>query len=89
MKNLLLPMTAAFALFSAGAAIAQEYNPVPAGDQQYRECLSRVNRIYDGGNEKSPIRGQTKAQAYCTCLWNETPDDFRGNHCLHLTTART
>ena len=61
------------------SASAQENNTVPAGDAQYKECLVRVNKIYDGGNEKSPIRGQNKSQAYCTCLWNETPDDFRGN----------
>jgi hypothetical protein len=72
---------AATCLFAfAGAALAvEEYNPVPAGDAQYRDCLVRVNKLYDGGNANSPIRGQNKAQAYCTCLWNETPDDFRGN----------
>ena len=52
---------------------------MPAGDARYKECLVRVNKIYDSGNEKSTIRGQNKAQAYCTCLWNETPDDFLGN----------
>jgi len=71
---------AATCLFAfASSVLAQEYNPVPVGDYQYRDCLVRVNKLYDGGNEKSPIRGQNKAQAYCTCLWNETPDDFRGN----------
>ena len=74
-----LSMKQAFFFALSGAAFAQDYNAVPAGDSQYRECLVRVNKIYEGGNEKSPIRGQNKAQAYCTCLWNETPDDFRGN----------
>ena len=23
--------------------------------------------------------GQTKAQAFCRCVWNETPEDFRGD----------
>lgn len=61
------------------SAMAQEYNKVPAGDAQYRQCLSYANKLYEGGNEASPIKGQTKAQAWCTCLWNETPDDFKGN----------
>ena len=79
MTQVSLSITAAFFFTLSGAAFAQDYNAVPAGDSQYRECLVRVNKIYEGGNEKSPIRGQNKAQAYCTCLWNETPDDFRGN----------
>ena len=79
MTQVSLSITAAFFFALSGAAFAQDYNAVPAGDSQYRECLVRVNKIYEGGNEKSPIRGQSKAQAYCTCLWNETPDDFRGN----------
>lgn len=80
MKRLL--QTLAFSLCSiafAGAALAQEYNRVPPNDPQYKQCLVRVNAIYDGGDERSPIAGQNKAQAYCSCLWNETPDDFRGN----------
>ena len=81
MKRLLTMLAATGLLFSAGAAIAEEeeYNPVPAGDTQYKECLVRVNKLYTGGDEKSPIPKQNKAQAYCTCLWNETPDDFKGN----------
>ena len=77
MKKSLLSL----ALLCIGAsAIAQQYNTVPASDQaQYRQCLSYINAKYDGGNEKSPIAGQTKAQAFCTCMWNETDDDFKGN----------
>jgi len=33
---------------------------------------------WEGGGESSPIPGQSKAEAFCTCLWNETPDDFKG-----------
>ena len=61
------------------AMAATEYNRVPAGDPQYRQCLSWASKRYDGGDEPSPIRGQTKVQAWCTCLWNETPEDFSGN----------
>ncbi len=78
--KLLSTLAAAMLLAAAGtSAIAQEYNKVPAGDAQYRQCLSYANKLYEGGNEKSPIAGQSKAQAWCTCLWNETPDDFKGN----------
>lgn len=75
-----LPSLAAIGLLAVSSATwAQEYNTVPAGDPQYRQCLTRVNNLYEGGDERSPIKGQNKAQAYCTCLWNETPDDFKGN----------
>lgn len=79
MKNVLA--TAAIVGFAlAGAAHAQsEYNKVPSDDAQYRQCLRYAANRYTGGDEPSPIRGQTKVQAWCTCLWNETPDDFRGN----------
>ncbi|MBC5765104.1 hypothetical protein [Ramlibacter albus] len=63
-----------------GAAHAQsEYNRVPSDDPQYRQCLRYASNRYTGGDEPSPVRGQTKVQAWCTCVWNETPDDFRGN----------
>ncbi|PIF89200.1 hypothetical protein CLU86_0067 [Acidovorax sp. 62] len=65
---------------AAGVAIAQGgYNRPPAGDKQYAQCLTYADRLYEGGNEPSPVKGQTKAQAWCTCMWNETPDDFKGN----------
>lgn len=69
----------ALLLALATSAFAQEYNRVPAGDQQYQQCISHANRKYQGGTDPSPIRGQNKAQAWCTCLWNETPDDFKGS----------
>ncbi len=68
-----------FALCAATAVQAQEYNKVPAGDAQYGQCLAYAAKLYEGGNEKSPIAGQSKAQAWCTCMWNETPEDFKGN----------
>ena len=80
MKRLLNSLVLGALFATGGAAMAQEeYNTVPAGDAQYKQCLVRVNDLYTGGTEKSPIRGQNKAQAYCTCLWNETPEDFKGN----------
>ncbi len=78
--NRLLTVTASLCMVAfAAPAFAQEYNKVPADDLQYKQCLVRVNKLYEGGDEKSPIRGQNKAEAYCSCLWNETPDDFKGN----------
>lgn len=60
--------------FAAGG-----YNDVPKDDPQYKQCIAYSNKNYEGGNEPSPIRGQTKAQAFCECMWNETTEDFRGN----------
>ena len=80
MKRLFAALATTCLFGFAGSALAgEEYNPVPAGDVQYKECIVRANKLYSEGNEKSPIAGQSKVQAYCTCLWNETPDDFRGN----------
>jgi len=76
MKTLILSFLLACAALPAAA---QQYNTVPSDDAQYRQCLSFAARRYDGGTERSPIRGQNKIQAWCTCLWNETPDNFRGN----------
>lgn len=80
MKHFLPAVAALFILGSANTAIAQEYNTVPAGDAQYKQCIVFAVKLgWEGGNEKSPIKGQTKVQAFCTCMWNETPDDFKGN----------
>ena len=68
-------------LFAASASVhaADDYNRPPAGDAQYKQCLTYSTTVYEGGNAPSPIKGQIKAQAWCTCMWNETPDDFKGN----------
>jgi hypothetical protein len=80
MKHIFSTLTASLLLAASGASLAAtEYNAVPAGDPQYRQCLTHAARLYEGGKEKSPINGQTKEQAWCTCLWNETPDEFNGN----------
>jgi hypothetical protein len=80
MKNI-MAIVVALLLSSGGNAFAvEEYNTVPTGDPQYKQCISYAAKLgWEGGNEKSPIRGQTKVQAFCTCMWNETPDDFKGN----------
>jgi len=76
-------------LLGTSAALAQEYNRVPASDQaQYRQCLSYAAKLYEGGNEASPIKGQTKAQAWCTCMWNETDEDFKGNLATFAESAK-
>jgi len=79
-------MTRTFATSVAGAllmsasivATAAGYND-PGGDKLYTRCLTEASNLYDGGQEKSPIRGQSKLVAWCTCMWNETPDDFKGS----------
>ena len=60
-------------------AMAQKYNPVPADEAQFGQCLAYSATKYQGGNAASPIAGQNKAQAWCTCMWNETPEDFKGD----------
>ena len=80
MKRTFSALLAALLLATTGLSFAAtEYNTVPAGDPQYRQCLAYAAKLYEGGKEKSPIKGQTKEQAWCTCLWNETPDEFNGN----------
>lgn len=71
---------ACLAVFSSSLVLAKgDYNDVPKSDAQYRECLVFSKKNYEGGDEPSPIKGQTKAEAFCECLWNETPDNFRGS----------
>jgi hypothetical protein len=67
----------------AGAAYAgDKYNDVSsdADDQkQYLACKTYSLTKYEGGEKASPIAGQTRAEAFCTCMWNETADDFKGS----------
>ena len=74
-----LALAAIAALFAGSALAATDYNRPPASDTQYRQCLSFAMKRYTGGEDPSPVAGQTKVQAWCTCLWNETPEDFKGN----------
>jgi hypothetical protein len=65
-------------LFASTASFAA-YNPVPAGDLQFAQCLIYSAKVYQGGTASSPIAGQDKQTAWCTCMWNETPEDFKGD----------
>jgi len=67
---------------------AGSYNDVPSSDPQFKQCIAYANNRYEGGNEASPVPGQTKVAAYCECLWNETPDNFRGNLAKFAETDR-
>lgn len=73
---------------ATGSVSAQQYQAVPAGDAQYFQCLAYANARYSGGTAPSPIAGQSKAEAFCTCMWQETPDDFRGNLLTFSETAK-
>ena len=80
MNKSLLVVTALLLLGAVKmAAAAGGYNNVPPNDSQFRGCISYANKNYEGGNAPSPVAGQTKVVAYCECMWNETPDSFRGN----------
>ena len=80
MKFASFSMALAIAVVVSGAAqAAMDYNRPPAGDKQYAQCLRNSVNNYTGGNDPSSIPGQTNVQAFCTCMWNETPDNFNGN----------
>lgn len=89
MNKILATLVSAFLLSSANSVMAaDEYNKVPAGDKQYAACLVYSNKNYEGGNERSPVKGQTRAEAFCSCMWNETPDDFKGSLAKFAETAK-
>ncbi len=80
MTRLLLSVFSALFLFATSAAYAGDaYDPVPAGDAQFAQCKAYALKKWEGGDAKSPIAGQTKAEAFCTCMWQETPEDFKGD----------
>ena len=60
MKKIPALAAAVLALTGAATAFAQGgYNRPPMGDMQYAQCLVYADRLYEGGNEPSPVRGQT------------------------------
>ena len=80
MSRLLASTLSALILFVTGAAFASdEYKSVPAGDLQYAQCIANSLKKWEGGEASSPIAGQNKAEAFCTCLWQETDEDFKGD----------
>lgn len=87
-KLLALVLSAAFACAATSAMAADDYNAPPAGDKQYASCITYSNKTYEGGTAKSPVRGQSKAQAFCTCMWNETPENFKGDLAKFAETAK-
>jgi outer membrane biogenesis lipoprotein LolB len=79
-KIVILSAAAAFFLLTTGSAFAADaYNTVSSDDAQFKQCKVYSMSKYEGGGESSPIAGQSKAEAFCTCMWNETPDDFKGD----------
>ena len=79
MKHLFLPVFV-LSVWTAGTALAAGgYNDAPWGDPQVVRCMSKAMSSYSGGTDPSKVAGQTKAQAWCECMWNETPEDFEGD----------
>jgi hypothetical protein len=88
-RPLLLSFVTVLSLYAAGSAFAAgTYNDPPAGDAQFRECKTYSMNKWEGGGDKSPLAGQSKAEAFCTCMWNETPDDFKGSLAKFSETAK-
>ncbi|QFY42671.1 hypothetical protein F6R98_08565 [Candidatus Methylospira mobilis] len=81
MKKFLVTTVSAVSLLCASglAFAAGGYNDVPPTDPQYLACQAYASAKWEGGNEASLVAGQTKVQAWCECLWNETDDDFKGS----------
>lgn len=89
MRKLLLTVISAFSICMTTSAFAgTEYNDVPAGDPQVKACKIFSMKRWEGGGESSKIDGQSNAEAFCTCLWNETPDDFKGDLAKFSETAK-
>jgi hypothetical protein len=78
MKYLHLAIAAGALCIGSYAFAADKYNDVSSEDQQqYLACKTYSLKKYEGGENASPIPGQTKAEAFCTCMWNETAEDFK------------
>ena len=73
--QLIRTITGAALLLAAGTSAwaATDYNRPPAGDAQYRQCLSYSATVYEGGSEPRPIKGQTKAQACARACGTKRP----------------
>jgi hypothetical protein len=84
-----LAFAAAFLLGTTTMAFAADtYNPVPSSDAaMLQQCITYATNKYTGGDAASLIPGQNKSMAFCTCMWNETPDDFKGNLAKFADTA--
>jgi hypothetical protein len=87
MNCMMFAAVAVFSIVTASSSFAAtDYNS-PSGDPVYGQCLATSLNRYTGGGEESPIAGQTKVQAFCTCMWNETPDNFKGDLAKYSETS--
>lgn len=87
MNRIVLSVISAVSLLAASSAFAA-YNDPPDGDAQFAQCKSYSLARWTGGSAASPIAGQSKVEAFCTCMWNETPEDFKGNLAKFSETAK-
>lgn len=69
--------TLVVSLLAASTAFAA-YD-VPKDEPQFLQCKAYSLTKYQGGDEASPIPGQNKADAFCSCMWHETPENFKGS----------
>lgn len=82
-------LAVAVLMFVASAsASAYDYNLPPPGDKQVATCVRFFNKYYEGGTAASPVKGESKAQAFCICMWNETPEDFKGSLATFAESAK-
>jgi hypothetical protein len=89
MKKLLASILTFVLTLAATAALAADDYAIPSSsDKQFSSCIVYSNKNYEGGRDASPVKGQNKAQAFCTCMWNETPDDFQGDLAKFAETPR-
>jgi hypothetical protein len=82
MRRILVSAVALISFSVAGTAFAastKKYDTIPADNAQYAGCLKKSQKKYDGGSDKSKVSGQTKSEAWCTCMLNETPADSRSD----------
>lgn len=79
MKKILKVSIALLAMAVPGGANAAGGYNSPGDDKVYAICVAKALRTYEGAEGRSAVSGQTRAEAWCTCMWNETPDDFSGD----------
>jgi len=58
----------------------------PANAANLLACVKYVSKTYEGGEAPSPVAGQSKTQAWCSCFQREKPD-FAGDLGAYLETG--
>ena len=48
-KRISLTLSGVLLALGSSAFAATDYNPPPAGDEQYRQCLNHAKTLYEGG----------------------------------------